>query len=231
MAGVLKLKPANVQVIYRPSFFPPNYTLIRNDVALAVARELATTFSLKSTNISFNQNSTSGQFVSLRYVLPIIPEVQLRYLDALLGVDQAEVVFVNPATLSELKAENMKVWKILLDESKPVMSQHYLDAQLHCAIEVGDPAEYFNSIVTLDSGIFAAQKGFSISIKEPGINSDARIQLEMSTLIPNGIYVSFACGSRSKIESLLALGNLFDEIIALYRRIQSTAHVQILEPA
>jgi hypothetical protein len=231
MAGILKLKPANVQVIYRPSFSPPNYTLVRNDVALAVARQLATAFSLKSTNIAFNQNSTSGQFVSLRYVLPIIPEVQLRYLDALLGVDQAEVIFVNPATILELKAENMKVWKILLDESKPIMSQHYLEAQLHCAIEEGNPAEYLNSIVTLDSGIPPVQKGFSISIREPGINGDARIQLEMSALIPNGIYVSFACGSRSKIENLSAAEKLFDEIIALYRKIQSMAHVQILEPA
>ena len=222
----LRVTPKNVQVRYRGSFFPPNYNLVMNEVAAGLAGKLAEIFGLKSANITFNQNAMSTQYLSFRYILPKEP---IRYLDALIGVDQAEVVFLNPATVSELTEEYMKVWEVIIEKSKPRITEHYFEATLHSTTEGFSVKDFLNKFVNVKTRATDIQRGFSLTVKQPQIEGEARIGLEVSTSIPDGLYVIFGCVSKRRIDHATALGELFDTTIKIYRDIQELAQIEVLE--
>jgi hypothetical protein len=224
---MLRVTPVNVQVRYKATFFPPNYDLVPTDVAVALARKLAETFNLKSSGIIFNQGAMSAQYVSFRYVLPTEP---IRYLDALIGVDQSEVIFLNPATVSELREECLKVWKPIIEISKPSITEHYFEASLHSTTEGVSAKDFLNKLVTIQPNAMDIQKGFSLTVKYPEILGEARLGLELSSSIPDGLYLIFSCTSKTKLTNTGFLEDLFDKTIGIYRRLQTLAHVEVLEP-
>jgi hypothetical protein len=225
---VLRITPVNVQVRHRATFFPPNYRLVTTEIAAALAGRLAEVFNLKSSGIIFNQNAMSTQYLSLRYVPPNQP---IRYLDALIGVDQAEITFLNPASASELKDECLKAWTAIVEKSKPNITDQYFEATFHCTTDGKSVAEFLDKFVNIKSDAVEIQKGFSLTTKHPEINGEARIGLEVSTSVPNGLYVIFGFVSKRKIEDLASLKNVIDAIINVYRALQSLAHIDIVEPA
>lgn len=223
---LLRVKPVNVQSRYKATFFPPNYNLVKTEVSIALAGSLAEVFNLKSSNIIFNQNTMSTQYLSFRYVLPNEP---IRYLDGLIGVDQAEVVFLNPASVLELKDEFMKVWKAVIEKSKPSFLEHYVEATLHCTTEGFSAKEFLEKFVNVRTETIDVQKGFSLTVKHPEIFGEAKIGLEVSTAIPEGLYVVFGCVSKKKINDTGSLGNLIDTTISIYKKLQPLAHIEIVE--
>lgn len=223
---VLQITPVNVQVRHRATFFPPKYGLVTTDTATALAEKLAEVFILKSSGIIFNQSAMSTQYLSLRYVLPYEP---LRYLDVLIGVDQAEIIFLNPATASELKSECLKVWKVVMEKLKPSITEHYFEATSHCTSEGMSAAEFLNSFVNIQLNTSEIQKGFSLTTKQTGIDGEARISLEVSASVPNGLYLVFGCASKRRVDDAVSLENLIDAVIKLYRMLQPLAHIEVDE--
>jgi hypothetical protein len=226
MPDILRVTPVNVQVRYKATFSPPNYDLVTTEVAVALARKLAEIFNLKSSGIIFNQNSMSAQYLSFRHVLPNEP---IRYLDALIGVDQAEVIFLNPATVSELREECLKVWNPIIEISKPSITEHYFEASVHSATEGVSAKDFLNKFVTIQPNALHIQKGFSLMVKCPEILGEARVGLEVSSSIPDGLYLVFGCTSKTKVKNTGSLQDLFDKTIGIYRRLQPLAHIEVLE--
>lgn len=227
MLDILRVKPINVQVRYKATFSPPNYDLVTTEVAVVLARKLAETFNLKSSGIIFNQSAMSAQYLSFRYVLPSEP---IRYLDALIGVDQGEVIFLNPATVSELGEQCFKVWKPIIEISKPSITEHYFEASVHSTTEGVSTEDFLNKFVAIQPNAMHIQKGFSLTVKCPEILGDARVGLEVSSSIPDGLYLVFGCTSKTKVENTGSLQDLFDKTIGIYRRLQPLAHIEVLEP-
>lgn len=225
-AELLRVKPVNVQTRYKTTFVPPNYNLVKVEVSIALAESLAEVFNLKSSNIIFNQNTMSTQYLSFRYVLPNEP---IRYLDGSIGVDQAEVVFLNPANVLELRDEFMKVWKAVIEKSKPSFLEHHFKATLHCTTEGVSAKEFLEKFVNVRTEAIDVQKGFSLTVKHPEIFGEAKIGLEVSTAIPDGLYVVFGCVSKQKVKDSTSLGSLMDTTINVYRRLQPLAHIEVLE--
>src|SRR6266481_8304207 len=125
---VLRAIPVNVQVRHRGSFAPPRYDFFRPEVGGAIATKVAETYRLKSTEIVVNQNAASTHYFSFRYVLPGEP---VRYFDVSIGIDQIEIVFFNPATVAELRAEATKLWKVIFEATQPTIASSYCEATLH----------------------------------------------------------------------------------------------------
>src|SRR5688500_4925001 len=102
VSEILRVRPTNVQVRHRGVFVPPCYDFLKTDVGISLLGKFAEAYNLRSTGIVINQNASSTQYLSFRHVLPGEP---FRYLDVSIGVDQAEIVFFTPATVTELTDE------------------------------------------------------------------------------------------------------------------------------
>ena len=153
---LLQIRPVNVQVRYRATLVPPSYNLATTDIAAALAGKLAETFNLKSRDIIFSQGALSTSYLAFRY---FVSTDQLRYLDVAVGADQAEILFVNPKSLSSIKEEFLKVWKPFMDKVKPRLDEHSFEFSIHSTTEGMSGKRFLDQFVSIQakaerSGIF-----------------------------------------------------------------------------
>ena len=226
MSQVLRAKPVNVQVKHRGAFVPPCYDLFKTDISVSIAGKLAETFNLKSTGLIVNQNAASTQYLSFRYFLSGEP---FRYLDGSIGLDQAEIVFSNPATVAELMGEVGKVWSVVFENLQPIVASNYVEATLHCETDSLSTKAFLNDLVKVQSDP-ELHKGFSLTVKAGGVDALARISLDVSESVQDGLYVVFAYVSRGSVRDMVSFKNLFDVALTSYRRLQTLAHIELVEP-
>ena len=225
MSQVLQARPVSVQVKHRGAFVPPLYNLVKAEVSIAMATELAQTYNLKSTGIIVNRNATSTQYLSFRYFLPGEP---FRYLDVSIGMDQTEITFFNPATVDELMAQVRQVWNILFKDLQPIISSNYLEANLHCETDGVSTKAFLNELVNVHSDKPGMHKGFSLTSK--GVDTLSRIGVDVSDSVADGLYVVFAYVGTGSVRDMASLGKLFNAILVAYRGLQSLAHIELIEP-
>jgi len=225
MSQVLRGRPVNVQVKHRGGFVPPRYDLFKTDVSVSVAGKLAETYNLKSTGIIVNQNATSNQYLSFRYFLTGEP---FRFFDASIGIDQAEIVFSNPATVAELIGELGKLWSVIFENLQPNVASNYVEASLHCETDGLSTKAFLNDLVKVHSNALELHKGFSLTSKT--VNATAKITLDVSDSIADGLYVVFAYLSTASLADVLSLEKLFESTLTAYRSLQSVAQIQLVEP-
>lgn len=221
---ILRAIPVNVQVRHRGSFAPPRYDFFRPEVGGAIATKLAETYRLKSTEIVVNQNAASTHYFSFRYVLPGEP---VRYFDVSVGIDQIEILFFNPATIAELRAEVAKLWKGIFEAVQPIIVSSYCEANLHCRTE-GSTKAFLGELVNIEVLGPTHHKGFSLSVE--AAEEVARIGLEVSKSVPDGLYVVFAYINTGSVRDILSFEKAFDTSLGLYRELQRVAHIELVEP-
>ena len=221
---ILRAIPVNVQVRHRGSFAPPRYDFFRPEVGGAIATKLAETYRLKSTEIVVNQNAASTHYFSFRYVLPGEP---VRYFDVSVGIDQIEILFFNPATIAELRAEVAKLWKGIFEAVQPIIVSSYCEANLHCRTE-GSTKAFLGELVNIEVFGPTHHKGFSLSVE--AAQEVARIGLEVSKSVPDGLYVVFAYINTGSVRDILSFEKAFDTSLGLYRELQRVAHIELVEP-
>jgi hypothetical protein len=224
MGAILRATPINGQVRHRGSFVPPRYDFFRTEVSASIAMKLAETYGLKSTGIVVNQNAASTHYLSFRYVLPGEP---VRYFDGTIGIDQTEIVFTNPATVAELRTELAKVWKVILETAQPTIANNYCEATLHCKTE-GSTKDFLSKLVNIQLNAPGIQKGFSLSAE--AADGVARIGLEVSNSVPDGLYVTFVHVSAGSVRDIVSFEKVFDASLTAYRRLQNLAHIELVEP-
>lgn len=225
MSQVLRARPVNVQVKHRGGFVPPRYELFKPDVSVSVAGKLAEVYNLKSTGIIVNQNATSTQYLSFRHFLPGEP---FRFFDASIGIDQAEIVFSNPATVVELTTEIRKIWAVLFENLQPTITGNYVEATLHCETDGLSTKAFLNDLVKVQPDASGIHKGFSLTSKT--VNATAKISLDVSDSIADGLYVVFAYLSTASLPDVLSLEKLFETTLTAYRALQGLAQIQLVEP-
>jgi hypothetical protein len=186
--------------------------------------KLAEIYGLKSTGIVVNQNAASTHYLSFRYVLPGEP---VRYYDVTIGIDQTEIVFSNPATVAELMAEVAKVWKVIFETTQPIIASNYCEATLHCKTE-GSTKDFLSKLVNIQLNAPRLQKGFSLSAE--AADGVARIGLEVSNSVSDGLYVAFVHVSTGSVRDIVSFEKVFDASLTAYRRLQSLAHIELVEP-
>ncbi len=71
-------------------------------------------------------------------------------------------------------------------------------------------------------------KGFLLSVE--AAREVARIGLEVSNSVPDGLYVVFAYINTGSVRDILSFEKAFDTSLALYRELQSLAHIELVEP-
>jgi hypothetical protein len=224
MEEILRAIPTNIQVRHRGSFAPPRYDFFRPEVGGAIATKLAETYRLKSTAIVVNQNAASTHYFSFRYVLPGEP---VRYFDVSIGIDQIEILFFNPATVAELRAEVARLWKGIFEAVQPIIVSSYCEANLHCKTE-GSTKHFLSERVNIQLNAAGLQKGFSLSLEAPG--EVARIGLEVSNSVSDGLYVVFVHINTGSVRDILSFEKTFDASLTMYRRLQSLADIELVEP-
>jgi hypothetical protein len=229
MDQVLRARPRNVQFRHRGSCVPPCYELFKPDVNIPLARKLAETYELKSTDIVVNQQAASTHYVSFRYILTGDP---FRYLDVAIGIDQIEVAFFNAANIAELIKEVGQVWKLLMEILKPAIKGNYFEVTIHCDSETSTKT-FLNGRVEIDSltSGLDINKGFSVSTKVDKVHATARIGLEVSELIADGLYVTFGFVSKDIVHNAAAFTDLFNTTLVTYRFLQTLAHIELMEPS
>jgi hypothetical protein len=212
-------------VRHRGGFVPPQYDLFKTDVSVSLAGKLAETYNLKSTGIIVNQNATSTQYLSFRHFLPGEP---FRYFDASIGIDQAEIVFSNPATVIELTGELRKIWGVLFENLQPKIASNYVEATLHCETDGSSTKTFLNELVKVHPNVPGIHKGFSLTSK--AVDTVARISLDVSESTADGLYVVFAYVSTASLRDMLSFEKLVDAAITAYRSLQNLAQIQLVEP-
>jgi hypothetical protein len=225
MPQLLKARPVSVQVKQRGVFAPPMYDLFKVDVSVELASRLAAAYRLQSTNLIVNQNAASTQYLSFRHFLPGEP---FRFFDVRIGIDETEIVFSNPATVVELNSEVGKVWRLIVDTLHPVIKSNYLEATLHCETDGWSVKAFMDNLVSVQLSIPEAHKGFSVTTK--GIDIVAKMTLDVSESVRDGLYVVFAYLSTEIIRELASFEKVFDAMLNSYRGLQSATGIQLLEP-
>lgn len=211
---------------HRGSFVPPCFELFKPDVSAPLARKLAETYDLRSTGIVVNQTAASTQYLSFRYVLSGDP---FRYLDVAIGIDQMEIAFSNAATVPELIKEVSRVWNLVIEILHPTMKDNYFEATLHCECE-SSTKTFLDGLVDVPTNSIDINKGFLLSTKAEKVDATARLSLEVSEVISDGLYVTFGFFSKGTIRDLATLAELFNAVLNTYRSLQALAHVEIEEP-
>ena len=224
MASILTAKPVNVLCRFRSFFVPPRYDLYKVEISSALATKLAEMYGLKSTDIIVNQGAAGNQYLSFRYFFQGEP---FRHMDVFIGLDQAEIVFSNPATVAELTSEVGRALKNVMEALTPVVKGAFFEATLHCETEKPGAQAFFNEMVRASSDGPEMPKGVSFSM-ERGDDS-AKLNLEVSDSIPDGLYVVFAYFRKAVLPDIASFSGLFDSVLTVYRKLQSSASVQILE--
>ncbi|HEU4341950.1 MAG TPA: hypothetical protein VFU31_10300, partial [Candidatus Binatia bacterium] len=191
----------------------------------SIAGKLAEIFNLKSTGIIVNQNATSTQYLSFRYFLAGEP---FRYFDGSIGLDQTEIVFYNPATVPELVGELGKVWRVIFKNLRPNITSNYVEATLHCDTNGSSTKAFLNDLVEVRSDALGIHKGFSLTSKT--VDAVARISLDVSDSVADGLYVVFAYVSTGSVRDMLSFERLFDATLTAYRSLQSLAQIELVEP-
>jgi hypothetical protein len=111
---------------------------------------------------------------------------------------------------------------------RPTLGDNYLEATLHCETESSTKA-FLNGFVNVaPKGTDDLKKGFSLTTKAG--NGIARIALETSDSIADGLYVMFALVSKESIQETAGLENLFKTSLNAYRTLQSLAQIEFMEP-
>jgi hypothetical protein len=190
----------------------------------SIATKLAETYRLKSTDIIVNQNAAGTNFLSFRHVLFGEP---VRYFDVAIGIDQIEIVFSNPTTVAELRAEVAKLWKVIFEATQPTIASSYCEATLHSKTEVSTNS-FLGEVVNIQVNAPGLHKGFSLSVE--AAEEVARIGLEVSNSVPDGLYVVFVYINRASVRDILSFEKAFDGGLTVYRRLQSLAHIELVEP-
>ncbi|MGH8544101.1 MAG: hypothetical protein ACREX3_10835 [Gammaproteobacteria bacterium] len=216
-----------MQVKHRGSFIPPRYDLFKPDVSISVASKLAETFNLTSTGVIVNQNATSNQYLSFRYFPPGEP---FRYLDASIGLDQAEVLFSNPATVPELTSEFGKIWTIVFENLRPVIASNYVEATLHCETAGLSTKSFLGDFVKINSNAPEIHRGFSLTSKAVDDGAVSRISFDVSDAVPDGLYVVFGYVSTTSVQNMVSFEKFFNVALTSYRRLQKLASVELVEP-
>jgi hypothetical protein len=224
METVLKAWPRTVQVKHRGVFVPPRYELFKTDISASLAANLAATYNLRSTALIVNQNSASTQFLSFRYFLTGEP---FRFFDAYIGIDQTELSFSNPATIGELQNEVGKFWQVINGSSPGGIASSYFEAHLQCDTSGVSTTRFLNDLVNVVNDDHL-QKGFSVTLRSA--DAVARIALDVSEPIQDGLYVVFAFFGKNSIGDMSAFERSFGSILAAYRNLQNLAHIELVEP-
>jgi hypothetical protein len=226
MDQILKARPRNVQFRHRGSLVPVCYELFKPEVNVALAQKISETYDLKSTGIIVNQSAASTHYLSFRHTLLGDP---FRYLDATIGIDQIEVAFFNAATVVELVTEVSRVWKIVIELLRPTIKDNYFEAILHCESE-SSTKTFLDKLVNIQQDGLDINKGFSISTKVEKIDAIARVGLEVSETISDGLYVAFVVASKKTVRNLADFAPLFETTLGTYRSLQTLAHIELEEP-
>jgi hypothetical protein len=224
METMLRAKPVNVQVKHRGVFVPPRCELYKTDISATLAENLAAAYNLRSTALIINQNAASTQYISFRYFLTGEP---FRFFDGSIGIDQSEVLFSNPATIEELRKEVSRFWRIINESLPKGIASSYFEANIQCDTEGVSTTKFLNDSVNVANDD-QLQKGFSVTVRSR--DAVARIALEVSEPIRDGLYVVFAYAGNNPIGDIAALERSFNDILSAYRHLQTLAHIELVEP-
>jgi hypothetical protein len=224
MAPLLVAKPVTAQFRCRSLFGPPKYDLYKVEISAALATKLAETYGLKSTDIIVNQSAASTHYLSFRYFFPGEP---FRHMDVLIGLDQTEIVFSNPATIPELTSETGRVFDVVLQTLTPVVTGAYFEATLHCETAKIGAQAFFNEMLRVPSPGPGIPKGVSFSTQDG--DDLAKLNLEVSDSVQDGLYVVFAFVRKAVVSDIESFSGLFKVVLTAYRNLQDSASVRIVE--
>jgi hypothetical protein len=226
MPEVLKARPVNVQVKHRAGFAPPRYDLFNTEVSASLAMKLAERFNLKSTGIIVNQNASSTNYISFRYFLPGEP---VRFFDVSIGIDQAEIIFSNPATVLELMQEVEIIWSLIFESLTPSLNDNYFEAAVHCETDGASAKAFLDKAITVKPNAPGMHKGFSVTNRTS--ETVSKLSLDVSESVPDGLYVAFAYVSRGIVTEMASLVKLVNLALASYRSLQTIAQIELMEPS
>ena len=225
MVRTLRAKPVSVQVKCGGTFVPPRYDLYKVETSAELATKCAESYGLKSTQIIINQNSASTQYLSFRYFLQGEP---IRFIDVSIGIDQAEIIFSTPANEHELISETSRAWGIIFGVLQPIIKGTYFEATLHCETVDISAKEFLNEHVFIQSDTPGMHRGFSITSE--AVDVSARLSLDVSGSIKDGLYVVFVYVTSGNVRDMGSFEKMFSETLSAYHSLQGVADIQLLEP-
>jgi hypothetical protein len=136
-------------------------------------------------------------------------------------------LFSNPATIEELRKEVSRFWRIINESLPKGIASSYFEANIQCDTEGVSTTKFLNDSVNVANDD-QLQKGFSVTVRSR--DAVARIALEVSEPIRDGLYVVFAYAGNNPIGDIAALERSFNDILSAYRHLQTLAHIELVEP-
>jgi hypothetical protein len=121
-----------------------------------------------------------------------------------------------------------KFWKIIFASLEGSVSRSYFEAALQCDTEGVSTKKFLSDLVNVKLAGDNMQKGFSLTLKSDHVT--ARISVDISDPVPDGLYVLFAYVTDEPVETMPSFHKLFDETLAAYHHLQGLAQIKLLEP-
>jgi hypothetical protein len=119
------------------------------------------------------------------------------------------------------------VWRVIFETAQPILAGNYCEATLHSKTE-GSTKDFLGKLVNIQLNAPGLQKGFSLSTE--AADGVSRISLEVSNSVPDGLYVAFVYVSTESVRDIVSFEKVFDAGLTAYRRLQSLAHIELVEP-
>lgn len=120
-----------------------------------------------------------------------------------------------------------RLWKVIFEVTQPTIVSSFCEATLHSRTEKSTK-RFLDELVNIHANPPELSRGFSLSIDVPA--EVARIGLEVSNTVPDGLYVAFVYINKGSVQDILSFEKAFDAGLAAYRRLQNLAHIELVEP-
>jgi hypothetical protein len=113
-------------------------------------------------------------------------------------------------------------------ETFPMVHGAYFEATLHCETERPGAQAFFNEMIRGSVDSPEKPKGVSFSMQRGG-DDYAKLNLEVSDSVPDGLYVVFAFWKKADLPESASFLRMFESALTAYRKLQASASIRILE--
>jgi hypothetical protein len=202
----------NIQVIYKAEFSPPIVEIALPQVQGPFIKNLCKEFDIKFKDLLFNNQAISSSLIIFRH------NYKQTYCDIMVGVDELQIINVNPPTEDDAWMITLKVMEALNDAIVLKFKRQSLFLNIQCESENVKYSEFIDDINCFngdeDGGIIIS-KSASFTLKTPWHGSIMNISFERSAIITDGLFMQIQLIFD---ESLETYKDIFKNTISLFKK-------------
>lgn len=197
------------EITYKADIYPPILEIALPQDQATLLKNLCENFDIRFRDFVFNNQSISSGLIYFRKNF-----TQSEYFESLLGVDELQTSYANPATASKTWEPTLRVLESIREIGELSLKTQKLTFNLHCSPVNTDYITYinkFNNLPIIPEKVVS--KGATFIFQLPWQNSEMRVIMDRSMLIEDGLFILV----QAYLDGSLEYQNIFFDILSFLK--------------